>query len=108
MFGAYMFSFPVHEYVFLVLSLRKSFEVPEKSYIVRLRQDTGISSPSLYPSPLVALVLPAVDPVGNSAPARNSRAIREGIGLDGRGAGMLASVWLLQCELAARGGEFMK
>jgi hypothetical protein len=71
------------------------------TYIVRFRQDTGISSPSLYPSPPVALVLPAVDPIGNSAPARSSRAIWEGRRLNGRGADMLASFLTLAMRGAA-------
>lgn len=43
-----------------------------KTYTVRLRHETGISSPSLYPS---LMVFPATDTVENSAPARERRVI---------------------------------
>jgi hypothetical protein len=105
-----MFSFPTHAHCLLAL---RFFEYHPKllriTYIVRFRQDTGISSPSLYPSPPVALVLPAVDPIGNSAPARNSRAMWEGRRLNGRGADMLASLFdSCNARELLRGGELMK
>lgn len=44
----------------------------EETHAVRLRQDTGISSPRLYPTPLLPLVLSATAAVGQSAHARES------------------------------------
>lgn len=56
----------------------------------------------------MALVLPAVDPIGNSAPARESRATREDIRFNGRGADMLASfLYLANADELPRGGELM-
>lgn len=48
-------------------------EAGKATDIVRFKQDTGISSPSLYPSLPLPLVFSAVDPVGTST-AKASRA----------------------------------
>ena len=66
----------------LAIAFSSSVDFPDRgsawkkivAYMVRFKQETGISSPSLYPSPSLPLLLPATVPAGNRVPARENRA----------------------------------